>query len=178
MRQAFGEGERLLQVTRETRDLPPGNAACACRGWRFAVVARCRYAQGELPSGLPSGLPSTASYSMSAILEFSPAPAAAFGSSLLRRIAELLGLRRLPKSELAVAAMARNRLVSTRCVAAPGQGGIAERAERHRAEFQELAHQSDASRCASARYRGRCQVCLRYAAGENARVNASRIPAW
>ncbi len=62
---------------------------------------------------------------MSAVLEFSPEPASAFGSSLLTRIAEVLGLRTFPKSELAVAAMARNGLAPQvlRHLAAAGMRG-------------------------------------------------------
>ncbi len=47
------------------------------------------------------------------------------GSSLLRRIAELLGLRTLPKSAIVVAAMARNRLApqALKHLAAAGMRG-------------------------------------------------------
>lgn len=62
---------------------------------------------------------------MSAVLEFSPEPASAFGSLLLSRIAEVLGLRTFPKSEIALAAMARNGLAPRvlRHIAAAGMRG-------------------------------------------------------
>jgi len=47
---------------------------------------------------------------MSAVLEFSPASQSNIGSSLLVRIAELVGLRAAPESEVALVATARNGL--------------------------------------------------------------------
>ncbi len=62
---------------------------------------------------------------MSAVLEFAPDPALGFGPSLLARIAEVLGFRAVPKSEVALAVLARTGLATSvlRHIAAAGMRG-------------------------------------------------------
>lgn len=69
---------------------------------RVAVPAICLYIVGIL-------LNRTGCH-MSAVLEFAPASKSNTGSSLLARIAELVGLRAAPESEVVLAATARTGL--------------------------------------------------------------------
>ena len=69
---------------------------------RVAVPAKCLYIVGILPN--------RTGCHMSAVLEFAPASKSRTGSSLLARIAELLGLRAVPESEVALVATARTGL--------------------------------------------------------------------